>query len=103
MSGSQRKLQINRLFHKLQYVSQNEETSCLKLVHFYNEDEGIPSEMEANWKSGLLLPFISIQSAHRVFFSTVVVLDEAFPEITIDLVRSMSDVLVVHSTHVYTY
>ncbi|KAI0070664.1 hypothetical protein K474DRAFT_1669815 [Panus rudis PR-1116 ss-1] len=56
--------EINRLFHKLMYVSQNEETSCLKLVHFYDEEDGIPSEMEANWK----------------------ILDEAFPEITIDLV-----------------
>ncbi|KAI0798140.1 amino acid permease-domain-containing protein [Abortiporus biennis] len=56
--------EINRLFHKLLYVSHNEETSCMKLVHFYNEEEGIPSEMEANWK----------------------ILDEAFPEITVDLV-----------------
>ncbi|KAH8102672.1 amino acid permease-domain-containing protein [Cristinia sonorae] len=56
--------EINRLFHKALYVKQNEETSCLKLVHFYEEEEGIPSEMEANWK----------------------ILDEAFPEITIDLV-----------------
>jgi len=56
--------EINHLFHKALYVKQNEETSCLKLVHFYEEDEGIPSEMEANWK----------------------ILDEAFPEITVDLV-----------------
>ncbi|KAI0083586.1 amino acid permease-domain-containing protein [Irpex rosettiformis] len=57
--------EINILFHKLLYVSQNEETSCLKLVHFYDEEYGIPSELEANWK----------------------ILDEAFPEITVDLVR----------------
>ena len=44
-------IQINVLFHKLLYVSQNEETSCLKLVHFYDDELGIPSEMEANWKS----------------------------------------------------
>ncbi|TCD62055.1 hypothetical protein EIP91_007531 [Steccherinum ochraceum] len=56
--------EINRLFHKALYVKQNEETSCLKLVHFYEEEHGIPSEMEANWK----------------------ILDEAFPEITVDLV-----------------
>ncbi|KAI0790136.1 amino acid permease-domain-containing protein [Irpex lacteus] len=56
--------EINILFHKLLYVSQNEETSCLKLVHFYDEEYGIPSEMEANWK----------------------ILDEAFPEITVDLI-----------------
>ncbi|THH31703.1 hypothetical protein EUX98_g2455 [Antrodiella citrinella] len=56
--------EINRLFHKVLYVKQNEETSCIKLVHFYEVDEGIPSEMEANWR----------------------ILDEAFPEITVDLV-----------------
>ena len=39
------------LFHKLLYVGQNEETSCLKLVHFYDDEGGVPSEMEANWKS----------------------------------------------------
>lgn len=43
--------QINLLFHQLLYVSQNEETSCLKLVHFFDDEIGIPSEMEANWKS----------------------------------------------------
>lgn len=56
--------EINVLFHKLLYVSQNEETSCLKLVHFYDDELGIPSEMDANWK----------------------ILDEAFPEITVDLI-----------------
>lgn len=52
-------IQINRLIHKLQYVCRNEETSCLKLAHFYNEEEGIPSEMEANWKSTVLFPSLS--------------------------------------------
>ena len=33
------------------YVRQNEETSCLKIVHFYDGEKGIPSEMEANAKS----------------------------------------------------
>ncbi|EIN12814.1 hypothetical protein PUNSTDRAFT_28714, partial [Punctularia strigosozonata HHB-11173 SS5] len=56
--------EINHLVRMVLYVRRNEETSCLKLVHFYG-DVGIPSEMEANWK----------------------ILDEAFPEITIDLVR----------------
>jgi len=56
--------ELGVLFHKMLYVSKNEETSCVKLVHFYDEDHGIPSEMEANWK----------------------ILDETFPEITVDLV-----------------
>ncbi|KAG2351285.1 hypothetical protein BDR07DRAFT_1414011 [Suillus spraguei] len=43
------------------YVQHNEETSCLKIVHFHHKD--IPSKMEANAK----IP------------------DEAFPEITVDL------------------
>lgn len=46
-------VQINRLFHRALYVKQNEETSCLRLVHFH-EEEGIPSELEANWKSALI-------------------------------------------------
>ncbi|KDQ56708.1 hypothetical protein JAAARDRAFT_157891 [Jaapia argillacea MUCL 33604] len=56
--------EINHLFQMVLYVRQNEETACLKLVHFYDEDEGLPSEMEANWK----------------------ILDEAFPEMTVDLI-----------------
>lgn len=56
--------EINHLFQMVLYVRQNEETSNLKLVHFYDDDEGIPSEMEANWK----------------------ILDEAFPEMTVDLI-----------------
>lgn len=43
--------QIKLLFHQLLYASPNEETSCLKLVHFYDVEIDIPSEMEAYWKS----------------------------------------------------
>ncbi|KAI0338562.1 hypothetical protein BDW22DRAFT_1362598 [Trametopsis cervina] len=56
--------EINTLLHSLLYVVRNEETSCANLVHFYDEEFGIPTEMEANWK----------------------ILDEAFPEITVDLI-----------------
>lgn len=35
----------------IMYVRKNEETSHLKIVHFYEEDQGIPSELEANAKS----------------------------------------------------
>ncbi|KAG1757388.1 amino acid permease-domain-containing protein [Suillus lakei] len=62
--------EINNLFNMILYVRHNEETSCLKIVHFHSGE--IPSEMEANAKSKpILLPFF---------------LDEAFPEITVDLV-----------------
>ncbi|KAG1872974.1 amino acid permease-domain-containing protein [Suillus subalutaceus] len=53
--------EINNLFNMILYVRYNEETSCLKIVHFHSGD--VPSEMEANAK----------------------ILDEAFPEITVDL------------------
>ncbi|KAJ6492057.1 amino acid permease-domain-containing protein [Mycena sanguinolenta] len=56
--------EINHLLHMLLYVRENEETSCVKIVHFCDEEEGVPSELEANAK----------------------ILDEAFPEITIDLI-----------------
>ncbi|KAF5384450.1 hypothetical protein D9615_003405 [Tricholomella constricta] len=56
--------EINHLFQMLLYVRKNEETSCVKMVLFSEGEEGIPSELEANAK----------------------ILDEAFPEITIDLV-----------------
>ena len=39
------------------YVAKNEETSCIKLVHFYEHVEDIPSELEANAKRKIL--FIS--------------------------------------------
>ncbi|KAF7313066.1 AAAP amino acid permease [Mycena kentingensis (nom. inval.)] len=68
---------INLLLHMILYVRDNEETSCVKLVHFLgsspaDEEESIggasgddlPSELEANAR----------------------ILDEAFPEITIDLI-----------------
>ncbi|KAF9556823.1 hypothetical protein CPC08DRAFT_641000 [Agrocybe pediades] len=57
--------EINSLFHMILYVRKNEETSYLKIIHFYEEERGgIPSELEANSK----------------------ILDEAFPEITVDLI-----------------
>ncbi|KZT26173.1 hypothetical protein NEOLEDRAFT_1177956 [Neolentinus lepideus HHB14362 ss-1] len=56
--------EINNLFQMVLYVRQNEETSNLKLVHFCDDEDAIPSEMEANWK----------------------ILDEAFPEMTVDLI-----------------
>ncbi|KAF8183234.1 amino acid permease-domain-containing protein [Mycena galopus ATCC 62051] len=59
--------EINHLLHMILYVRENEETSCIKIVHFCGDEEGgdgIPSELEANAK----------------------ILDEAFPEITIDLI-----------------
>ncbi|TFK52934.1 hypothetical protein OE88DRAFT_1656621 [Heliocybe sulcata] len=52
--------EINHLFQMVLYVRQNEETSNLKLVHFYDDEDGIPSEMEANWK-------MSSQSSMRHF------------------------------------
>jgi hypothetical protein len=66
--------QINNLVEKVLYVSRSEETSHVKLVHFCGDDADdtsftIPSEMEGNWK----------------------ILDEAFPEITIDLVVVHTD------------
>jgi hypothetical protein len=36
------------------YVRQNEETSCLKIVHFHDKRKGgLPLELEANAKSTL--------------------------------------------------
>lgn len=42
--------QIHDLFRMVTYVHKNEETSCLKLVHFYRFVDEIPSELEANAK-----------------------------------------------------
>ncbi|KLO06622.1 hypothetical protein SCHPADRAFT_923138 [Schizopora paradoxa] len=56
--------EIHHLFRMVMYVKKNEQASCLKLVHLYENVEDIPSEIEANAK----------------------LLDEAFPEITVDLV-----------------
>ena len=41
--------QINELFTMILYVQHNEETTCLKIVHFH--EETVPSEIEANTKS----------------------------------------------------
>ena len=65
-------------------MKQNEETSCLKIVHFYEEEEGIPSELEANWRSTWPPTSSVIFNSDQ---TTLAVLDEAFPEITVDLVR----------------
>ena len=43
--------QINYLFQMILYVRRNEETSCLKIVHFVDEEDVVPSELEANAKS----------------------------------------------------
>lgn len=58
--------EINQLFRMILYVRNNEETSCLKIVHFVSDkkNEGFPPELEANRQ----------------------ILDESFPEITIDLI-----------------
>jgi hypothetical protein len=78
-------IQINLLFHMVLYVQKNEETSHVKIIHFYQAEKGgIPSELEANAKSESIRPhcwkFLSPPSP---------VLDEAFPEITVDLVRHL--------------
>ncbi len=74
-------LKINSLFHMILYVRKNEETSCLKIIHFYEEEKGVPSELEANAKSTLQ------QNGFAGIYSFPAVLDEAFPELTVDLVR----------------
>ncbi|EIW79641.1 AAAP amino acid permease [Coniophora puteana RWD-64-598 SS2] len=57
--------EMNHLIQMVFYVRKNEDTSMLKFVHFYGDDrESIPSELEANIR----------------------IIDEAFPEMTIDLV-----------------
>ncbi|KAJ8517166.1 hypothetical protein ONZ45_g5616 [Pleurotus djamor] len=54
--------EISILFRMILYVHKNETTSCVKLVHFTETEP--PSELEANAR----------------------ILDEAFPQITVDLV-----------------
>lgn len=76
--------QIHSLFRMITYVSKNEETACVKLVHFYDSIENIPSELEANAKCTSIMVFLS---SHLL--KHCVVLDEAFPEITIDLVSAL--------------
>lgn len=49
--------QINQLFRMVLYVRKNEETSILKIVHFYDHEKGVPSELEANVKSKFTYPF----------------------------------------------
>jgi hypothetical protein len=49
--GNLDRVQIDHLFQMIIYVCQNEDTSCLKIVHFYRHEEFIPSEIEANAKS----------------------------------------------------
>ena len=46
---TRRRNQINQLFNMILHVKHNEETSCLKIVHF--QAGTVPSEMEANAKS----------------------------------------------------
>ncbi|KAJ3568956.1 hypothetical protein NP233_g5372 [Leucocoprinus birnbaumii] len=62
--------EINWLFRMVLYVRKNEETSRVMIVHFLSDAEkGPPSELEANTR----------------------ILDEAFPELTIDLVLVSGD------------
>lgn len=56
--------EIDQLCRMVLYVRQNEETSCIKVVHFIDSEKGVPPELEENSR----------------------VLDEAFPEVTIDIV-----------------
>lgn len=48
----------------IQYIKKNEDTGCVKLIHFYQNIENIPEDLETN---------------HRI-------LDEIYPKIQIDLV-----------------
>jgi len=56
--------EISQWFRMALYARNNEQTSNLKIVHFYEEESEPPSELEANAK----------------------ILDETFPELTIDLI-----------------
>ncbi len=44
----------------ISYVKKNEETSCLKIVHFYEEEKGIPTELEANAKSEFCISLVDL-------------------------------------------
>jgi hypothetical protein len=59
-------LQISHLIAALRYIQKNESTANVKLCHVYDETSKIPSELEAN---------------HHI-------VDECYPAITVDLVRS---------------
>ncbi|KAF9230840.1 amino acid permease-domain-containing protein [Melanogaster broomeanus] len=74
--------EINQLFNMILYVRHNEETSCLKIVHFH--DGIVPLEMDANVKSMSIYPYNGCRVTMS-FEMVFTVLDEAFPEITIDL------------------
>jgi len=63
--------QINHLFEMMLYVRQNEESSCLKIVHFHDGEEGVPSEMEANAKSELVFVSFRLFSCVLIFYSCV--------------------------------
>ncbi|KAJ7230350.1 amino acid permease-domain-containing protein [Mycena pura] len=87
--------EINHLLHMLLYVRDNEETSCVKLVHFCDPEHGVPSELEANAKSAyfflsfhpsIYIPFCASWMLAHLSCAETPVLDEAFPEITIDLI-----------------
>lgn len=66
------------------YVWENEQTSRLKIIHFNDDEGGVPSELEANAKS------MSMFCRTVTYSYSLQVLDEAFPEITIDLVSRLS-------------
>ncbi len=55
--------EINSLCQMILYVRKNEETSHLQIVHFYEGEGGIPSELEANAKSTFIF-FLSIFRKH---------------------------------------
>jgi hypothetical protein len=44
------------------YVKENESTSCCNLLYFYEDDELIPSELEANHKSESLYALSSFST-----------------------------------------
>jgi hypothetical protein len=41
---------MHNLFRMVSYVSANEETSCITLIHMYENEEDIPGKLEANVK-----------------------------------------------------
>lgn len=83
-------MQIHHLFRMILYVQKNEETSRVKIVHFCDAEGGVPTELEANAKSEICFPSrhvdMAIDEILKKLFVCLLVLDEAFPEITIDLV-----------------